>query len=242
MTERDPHISGIWQAAEHPEPPAELDARILAAARQALAETKPKPRRRPWWRLALPFSATAVLVLAVTLLLRIEREAPERLHDAAPPPFARAPALAEADRQAKAEAPGRAQTAGAEATRPLSPAEVERMVAHPAATALTPARPAPSPEATGEAAGAAARQDLLASQPAAEARMQAAPAGESRELGQAKAARAPLAGPERAVERIRQLLRDGRRDEALLALAELRRQHPGFELPADLRDLHRPSP
>jgi hypothetical protein len=39
------------------------------------------------------------------------------------------------------------------------------------------------------------------------------------------------------VEQIRRLLADGRRDEALAALEELRRRHPDYPLPADLQTL-----
>jgi hypothetical protein len=44
-------------------------------------------------------------------------------------------------------------------------------------------------------------------------------------------------GPSLAVEQIRRLLAAGRREDALVALAELRRRHPDFQLPPDLQAL-----
>ena len=81
MDERDPLLSQTYRAAEHPEPPAALDARILAAARQAVAAPR---RRRPWFAWAVPMSTAAVLVVAVSLILKEYREAPETIVDRNP--------------------------------------------------------------------------------------------------------------------------------------------------------------
>jgi resuscitation-promoting factor RpfA len=84
MEERDPQLSEAYRAADHPEPSPALDARILDAARQAVA---PNPRRRPTWRnWAVPLSTTAVLVLGITLLFKMQREAPDTLSEALPSP------------------------------------------------------------------------------------------------------------------------------------------------------------
>jgi hypothetical protein len=240
-TERDPKaeidsaISEIWKAAAHPEPPAELDSRILTAARQAVS--RPAPRRQGWWRLALPFSATAVLVLAVTLLLRVEREAPDRLYDAAPPATQEMSAPAEGDIQAR-QPPARAAVEAAEA-RP----EPKRAAAPPRQAASKADVPAPAgasseagarPQAGGAELGEADRLQVPVIQPGPLLRQQAAPAA-SMELGKAK--EEGRDGPSQAVEQIRRLLAAGRREEALVALAELRRRHPDIELPPDLQAL-----
>lgn len=56
MEERDPHLSQAYREARHLEPSPGLDARILEAARQALARPKPTGRSR-WFTWALPSPA-----------------------------------------------------------------------------------------------------------------------------------------------------------------------------------------
>ncbi len=86
MEERDPNLSQAYRDAAHLEPSPALDARILDAARQAVA--KSAVRRRPFWfAWAVPFTSVAVLVLGVTLLLDMQQRAPEVLESptATPP-------------------------------------------------------------------------------------------------------------------------------------------------------------
>jgi hypothetical protein len=234
-SERDTGISEIWKAAVHPEPPADLDSRILTAARQVVS--RPAPRRQGWWRLALPFSATVVLVLAVTLLLRVEEESPERLYDAAAPAMHEMPATAEGDTQAR-QPPARA---GVEAAAARS--EPKRAAAPPPQAASKVDVPAPAgasseagarPPAGGAELGEADRLEAPVAQPEPLLRQRAVPAA-SKELGKAKEEKG--GGPTLAVEQIRRLLAAGRREEALVALAELRRRHPDIELPPDLQAL-----
>jgi len=45
--------------------------------------------------------------------------------------------------------------------------------------------------------------------------------------------------PAQQVARIQDLIKQGRRDEAVKALAELRQQHPDYPIPADLQSLPR---
>lgn len=244
MEERDPLISSLWREAEQPEPPGDLDNRILGAARQAV--TRPKPEHRGWWRLAVPFSATAVLVLAVTLLLRVERESPDMLSDAAPPVIQslQKPEMAEAERQVS----GQPAELGGAATRPQpdqnrveAPAsEAGTRPDSPSPAARPASKPVPVPASPAlEADQAGGQADTLIAPPSAAApmRREAVPRFNGMELGKAKSEGAAGFDPEHAVERIRRLLGEGRREEALEALAELRRQHPDFELPPDLRVL-----
>ena len=84
----DPHLSQAYREAAHPEPSPSLDARILEAARQAVAEDRGrKQARKPsrWLAWAVPLSTTAVLVLGLTLLFEVQRQAPEYME----PPGAR---------------------------------------------------------------------------------------------------------------------------------------------------------
>ena len=94
---RDPALSQLYRSTPAGEPPAALDAAILAAARAA---TAPEKRPRPWWqRLRLPVTVAATVVLAVMLSLTMERHppgseeavpasAPQQSAPASPPPAA----------------------------------------------------------------------------------------------------------------------------------------------------------
>lgn len=86
MDERDPLLSEAYRDADHSAPSPELDVAILAAARAALA--KPVRRHSTWLNWAVPLSTTAVLVLGISLLFKIQREVPETLRDAMPAPAA----------------------------------------------------------------------------------------------------------------------------------------------------------
>jgi hypothetical protein len=69
MAEReDDKLAERYRALGREEPPAGLDARILAAARRAASA---RPGLRRW---ALPLSLAAVIVLSVTVTLQIDRE------------------------------------------------------------------------------------------------------------------------------------------------------------------------
>jgi hypothetical protein len=129
MQEHDPELSHAYKAAAHPEPPPALDARILAAARQAVT---PQPRRRPaWFGWAVPLSSMAVLVLGISMLFRMQQEAPETLREEQSPLPARPLALTEVTPPA-----GSAPTTPP-ATPPTSPpaAKLSKPATQPAAPA-----------------------------------------------------------------------------------------------------------
>ncbi|MBE0627249.1 MAG: hypothetical protein IH606_20815, partial [Burkholderiales bacterium] len=137
MSEIDPELSRLYREASSDEPPAALDAAILAAARKRAA----RPRSRglsPWWRWMAPASAIATLALGVSLALLIERERPETMDEAGirqtqpqRPPPARATEPAKprgADRatpaaEAKKEAPAVSVPAQAPPAAKAFPAE-----------------------------------------------------------------------------------------------------------------------
>ena len=78
MNERDDELLRRYRELPRETPPPSLDASILAASR--------RPVRRPMARWAAPFSVAAVLVLALGLVLKVQREAPEATLPAAPQP------------------------------------------------------------------------------------------------------------------------------------------------------------
>ena len=267
MDERDPLLSQAYRQADHPVPPAALDAAILLAARQAAA--KPAPRRRGWLRWAVPASSLVVLVLATTLVLKVRREAPEHLstdrtpvpaaaHEtAAPPPFAEA-----------APAPNvpSKPSMPAKAARPKPPADMPpRPAAEPAAGlpgsghAEVDALPVPASPQTAPApalalaakmqrireelarhsteTAAAATPYRMPSASDAGAARGAPPAEEARMMLKATQQRPTSWGIRMDVERIRRLLSEGNQNEARKMLMELVRRHPDYELPEDLRGL-----
>lgn len=86
MSEVDKDLSERYRAGAREEPPEQIDAAILAAAKRAVASQprlsgQPRSLRR-WY---VPVSLAAVIMLSVVVTLRIEREQPElALPDAAP--------------------------------------------------------------------------------------------------------------------------------------------------------------
>lgn len=124
--ERDGRVSSAYRGLGREEPPAGLDAAILAAAR--------RPRRR--W--AVPVSIAAVVVLAAGVTLRVQLEKPELAEPVAVAPrVLEAPAtppvaLSEGKKESREAdaAPGRsappAPTAGAAAQAPAAEALAQR--------------------------------------------------------------------------------------------------------------------
>ncbi len=263
MPELDPELSQAYRAAAHPEPSPALDARILAAACQAVS-----PRRRPaWFGWAVPLSSTAVLVLGLSLLFRMQQDAPETLREAQSPlpqstrPIERtesissgtAATVAPSDALPVAKAarnttvlpapqphqplpatlPERAQADVATEKSKLAEIKSE---ADAAGLATPPASPAP-------AAAQANRAEALSAAPAFSQgmrRMKAAVPATQRSTEQsmpaatAKSAAAVPDTPEHWVESIRLLLRQGNIDAARTRLEALRKRYPDFELPPDL--------
>ena len=129
---RDPALSGLYRQAAPAEPPAALDAVILAAARQAV---QPAPvRRTSWWKKwSTPLTVMATVVMAVMLTLTVDRQ-PKDLPAPASMPEEQAPApverreatLPKAAPSYKAEVPAakadaaaaKAKSAGAVAPKP----------------------------------------------------------------------------------------------------------------------------
>lgn len=80
-TTRDAQLSALYQRARQDEPPAPLDAAILAAAHREVAAGPLRanaPARSTRWRIPLALAATVVLGSSVVTLLR-QHEAPESM-------------------------------------------------------------------------------------------------------------------------------------------------------------------
>ena len=257
MSEIDPKLSRLYRDASAEQPPAALDAAILAAARKHVAKP-PRRERSSWWRWMAPASAAATLALGVSIALLIEREQPARLDETAP----RAAPAAEAAKAADSAVPAQVMTREAPAAdlpapmraapAPVTSAPLPAQLPAPAAAAPAPAaaRAEPAPRQDAPAAQAfplerrerAAESKLSAPQTAAEAnaaRDAAAGApGASAAGAPAAAGRlAPLRqqavqrAPEAWLDEIERLKREGRDQEVAEQLAEFRKAHPAYALP-----------
>lgn len=147
MNERDDELLKRYRDLPRAAPRSALDASILAASRRAA--------RRPVARWAAPFSIAAVLVLALGLVLKVQREAPEATRPSSPQerpmPGTNAPAAPSIDaaKDEAAQAPASVQQEQAVVTPPKAeqkPAAARaqssaRMAAAPAAAAKEAAAP-----------------------------------------------------------------------------------------------------
>lgn len=225
--ERDPKLSQAYRELGREEPPRALDAAILAAAHRA-ERTHPAPllspgvgpaARRSWY---FPVAAAAVIMLAAGVTLHLQMEQPgidgiqASSERARPAPAAPAPA-AEAPKPAMVEVPT------------LSRGEAGGTTAGPFAAPPPPAASAPSP--------ALARKPMPMQRADEELRDRAdgadgAASAERQAPSEAVAKRLQDAGetPEKWLERIAELRRAGKHDEADKALAEFRQRHPGYRI------------
>ncbi|MCC6210874.1 MAG: hypothetical protein IT513_07510 [Burkholderiales bacterium] len=242
MTEdtRDSTVSARYRELGAEEPPRALDDAILAASRRAV-QSHPAPLVAPTGRRAwfVPLAAVAVLVLAVAVTLHMQVDQPgeegvpapaERAQVTAPEqsrPQAR-PKAAEAVRQerapvhtARTDAPARsaAEPEARKAPRPPEPKSFAAPTAAPAARAVAPGASAP---AMAPAAPA----------PAVAAAKSAADSSSADAL--AKRADTAVETPEKELERIALLRREGKHEDADKALAEFRKRYPDFRIPAPM--------
>jgi len=254
-SERDSGLAAVYRAAAPEAPPPALDAAIRAAARREV-DARPRPVGRFFsrsWR--VPLSVAAVIVLSVSLVTLMREEAPPEILQ--PPradvPVARPEVLPGApggrDNKDVAPADGPRQTAKArrdiegsasqpaEAAKPALSAEraAGAAVVAPAATSGQVA--GATVEAKIEAKSEAASADSVVREPP-RARMQAAPAPalQSAPLREDAIRLNVNLPPEKWLEQIEELRKQGRLEEAKTSFAEFRRRYPGYPLPAALKD------
>ena len=252
--ERDPKLSKHYRELEPLEPPAALDQKILAAAREATESHAPLvvPAGRHRWHYSL--AAAAVLVFAVALTLHLDRERPDP--EAMPSVSVRgeikqaskpepAPRVEPQRQPAFTPDPQAGVPREAAATRPSAPppradeqgAQAERLRAERSAAATDAMRAQASAEAR-----AARDMATNAEKQAANAELQAATA--KRQAAASRIAAAPSAGslaaapenPERWLERIAELRSRGRHADADRELANFRKAYPNYPLSNVMRE------
>lgn len=226
----DPALSALYRRAAQEEPSAQLDERVLVMARRHATR-----RAHRWW---LPLSTAAVVMLAVSLLLR-HQERPDELqreiatYQALPQATQPAPAEQAAEAALPAPAPAlRKREAVAAKSAPLAEssvaaapaAEAEKKAESPAEAMMADAAAPPAPSADMHAEAKQAEPALRAVTPQA-------------------AAGAPLPGaavaeaPEAWLKRIEALHSRGELEAAKRELLAFRKAYPDHALPRALQAL-----
>src|SRR5438874_1684417 len=219
--ERDPQISQRYRELGTQEPPPALDRAILAAARRATS-------RHRWYS---SLAAAAVLIFAVAIVVQFERQPPDQVPMSTPStPVAAPPSEQQAAPQER-EAPTRSPAKPAQRRRAAP--DVQFAPEPPARTESAPSAPAPAPtpdaNVAAPAAGAAADVERKRAD-----EMRAAPQPQSSRVmprTTSRAAQLAEEPPERWLERIIELRRAGRHEEADKQLAAFRQHHPSYKVP-----------
>ncbi len=222
----DRDLRALYRELPRHEPDIMLDASIREQAQRAAEADRRARRPRATWHPAWAVAACVVAVSALFVFTDLEQ-------------YALQPA-AEVELQAEQEAARATRDAG-----PDPPAPVPALAAPPSLGALAPA-PAPAlpPALAAEAArGAAAESSAQDAAPARRGYMpqRAAPAVRAEKQQQENLAASARQRDEPAyaqrVERIRALVRDGKRQEAAAEVLAWRHAVPGLTLPPDLEQL-----
>jgi hypothetical protein len=225
--ERDTRVSQRYRELPGEEPPRELDQAILAAARRSVERPHAPlvtPSGRHRWYFSL--GAAAVIVLAVAVTYQMQREQPDPDSVGVPPAPAAKPEIASkpAPSPAPERIPREPERARQPAREPAAPPPAFVPDPKPQAQAGQPELAREAPSARSDSAGAAASP----SEPAARAQSPT----ESRRAAPMQAP--AVETPERMIERIVQLRKEGKHDEADRLLAEFKRRYPDYRIPENV--------
>jgi hypothetical protein len=226
--ERDPQISRSYRDLGAEEPSPALDEAILAASRRAVG------RKRRWYG---PVALAATLLLVVAVTTQVERRKPDEEIVATAPPQAQKEDRAASQVEAKKPALSRPQPFTPEPPPAAAPPnagamrDLAKSNEAPAAQDRARADQAPaSPPVVAEAAPPPqpARREMES------ARTQASAAAGARATDQMQS-KVEAETPESSLERIAQLRKQGKQEEADKALAEFRKRHPDYRISDEMR-------
>lgn len=234
----DRDLRDLYDRLPRNEPGPGLDARIRSRAHAAAqADQRARAARRrlhPGWAIA----ATLVLASGLLLLTDLSQQSEPPAVDAelAQPPQLNglAPATPpelppELQAQQRRAAPARP------APQPFSPPadlQFAPQARAPSANREPPLDTSPPPSGATAPAAASPVEPVPRAGSARRAQVES-----ERKLERADAPRGVAATAEQQIERVRAMLKAGRRDEAARALDALRRAWPDYRVPADLRHL-----
>jgi len=217
--ERDPQVSKRYRELGAEEPPRALDEAILAASRRAV-DAHPAPlvvptgRRRSYF----PVAAAAIITLAVAVTVQVERQKPD-------------------DELVVATAPKEEQVAPEEKKQRAFKAPVEQTKPAPKPFVAQPPPAASAPQSADAMLDLAkSNEQAVAGQGARErqapAETRASVLAEGRVAAQIQR---KAETPEASLERIAELRRQGKHEEADKALAEFRKQYPDYRISDETR-------
>lgn len=241
--ERDARLDRLYRETERDSPPAHVDAAIRAAARREVG-ARPRAPAAALRRWRVPVSIAALVVLSVTLVTLVREEGgDDRAQVAprlapAPKPAAGAPRPAQPD---AAEAPLGAMEAR-RAPAPPAPREERRVVAEPAAKQASPPSAPATEQVPMRAPAIAARRSAPAAgagAPAADAESARALSGPLPSAASRRDPAPPWLGyekepPQKWLDRIFELRRQGENAAAGEMLAEFKRRFPDHPAPPGL--------
>jgi len=204
--ERDPKVTQRYRELGTDEPPRHVDEAILAASRRAVhvhpAPLVPPTGRRRWY---FPVAAAAIIMLSVAVTWHMQVEGPD------PNGYiASAPAPVEQ-----------------RAAQPMEESKQKLERQAPFAASPSPA-PQAAPQAAPPAAASRMEERARESAPVAGARAPEA-ARADRALG--KVGEQATEPPEKWLERIAALRKEGKHEEADKALEEFRKRYPDYKVP-----------
>lgn len=249
MTEIDPELSRLYREASAADPPAALDAAILAAARKQVSKPQREERsqrqersqrheRSFWSRWMVPASAIATLVLGVSIALLLEREQPGTNDDTITrqiPQRPQSPPPARVTEPSKAKAA--ASAAPAVAANKGAPAGVPAQAPAPRSAEAAPsaAQAFPAESRAKASESKTMRESNVASDSALGGAGAAAPAAPAAAGKLAPMRPQAIQRPAEAwLDEISRLKREGRDKEAAEQLAEFRKAYPSYAVPETL--------